>query len=216
MPELFRKEIDHDSLYAVWEITESIGELLGMIRLRPAERELYDSFVAESRQKQWLAYRILIRSLLLPDDYAVEYDETGKPYLAGSRFFISVTHSGNLAAVILSSHGHVGIDIEAVRPKIVRVREKYMHPEELAAIDDPEPYSILTLAWCAKESLYKLYGHRGIDFKENIRLNLPEFPGNGKFSGEIRHSGNIRTYDLLYEQFQGHMLVYVLDSATSQ
>ena len=85
MPEILRKEIGDAALYAVWRISESTSELFGMIRLRPAETSLYSSFVAENRKKQWLAYRILIRSLLLPEDYPVEYDESGKKILFGRR-----------------------------------------------------------------------------------------------------------------------------------
>ena len=211
MPEILRKEIGDAALYAVWRISESTSELFGMIRLRPAETSLYSSFVADNRKKQWLAYRILIRSLLLPEDYPVEYDESGKPYLAGSRIHISVTHSGDLAAVILSSRGMAGIDIEAVRPRIERVREKYLHPEELERIKDPQSYGILTLAWCAKEALYKLNGQRGLDFREHIRLRLPDSPEADGFFGEIRYGTISRSFRLSFRKIDDYILVWVLE-----
>jgi phosphopantetheinyl transferase len=105
MPELLRKIIDDHTLYAIWKISESVEELRSAINLREGEEHLYRSFVAESRQKQWLAYRILIRELLKPDEIPVEYDVSGKPYLAGSDFHISVTHTDELAAVIISRYG---------------------------------------------------------------------------------------------------------------
>jgi 4'-phosphopantetheinyl transferase len=216
MPELLRKKIDDHSMYALWNITESVGELLGMIKLNKAEQELFGSFVAESRQKQWLAYRILIRTLLLPAHYSVEYDETGKPYLAGPGIHISVTHSGHLAAVILSSAGRTGIDIEAVKPKIERVKERYLSPEELSGIGGPEAHDILTLAWCAKEALYKMYGFQGLDFRENMWLDLPETMDSGTFTGEIRHDGRSHQYNLKYDRYHNHLLVYVLEEPTSQ
>src|SRR5512138_1292328 len=114
MPELLREIIDDHSLYAIWKITESVEELRSAIKLRESEEELYRSFVAEIRQKQWLAYRILIRELLKPKEFPVEYDVSGKPYLAGSDFHISVTHTDDLAAVIISRNGRVGIDIEKI------------------------------------------------------------------------------------------------------
>ena len=117
MAEIIRKFIDDTSLYSIWKITESVEELHRSIALKPSEEELYQSFVAESRKKQWLAYRILIRKLLEPQDFPVEYDEAGKPFLAGSHYHISVSHTGNLAAVIISSKGKVGIDLEKIRPR---------------------------------------------------------------------------------------------------
>jgi phosphopantetheinyl transferase len=213
MPEIIRHQIDGDSVYAIWEITETVEELLGMISLRPSEQSLFDSFVVGSRKKQWLAYRILIRSLLSPRIYQVEYDEAGKPFLAGSHYHISVTHSGDLAGVIISSAGLAGIDIEKVRPKIEKVADRFMHPDEIDRIAESDRTRMLTMAWCAKEALYKMYGRKNLDFKEHIRLRLPDDPDSGQFRGKIQIAGNSREYLLVNGRHKEYVLVYVLDSA---
>jgi phosphopantetheinyl transferase len=211
MPEIFRKIINGQSLLAIWKIRETPDELMEMIHLREQEKKLFSTFLVERRKKQWLAYRILIRSMLEPENFPVEYDASGKPYLAGSRYHISVTHSGDLAAVILSSAGLVGIDIEKVRPTILKVAEKYLHESELTGTGGRDDSTFLTLAWCAKEALYKLYGHRGLDFKENIRL---QFTGSGpysEFQGEIRTAAQCHSYQLVSKQFEDYILVYVTE-----
>ncbi|HNQ82909.1 MAG TPA: hypothetical protein PKM34_04650, partial [Bacteroidales bacterium] len=63
MAEYLRRQIGNHSLLALWLITESTEELEAAISLRAEEKKLYESFVAESRRKQWLAYRLLIRDL---------------------------------------------------------------------------------------------------------------------------------------------------------
>jgi 4'-phosphopantetheinyl transferase len=210
MAELLRKIIDEHTLYAVWQISESVEELRGAIRLREEEEILYQSFVAESRKKQWLAYRILIRTLLKPDDFPVEYDEHGKPFLAGSDFHISVTHTEDLAAVIISHNARVGIDIEKIKPRIEKVRDKFLSPEELSSIGNERELEQLTIAWCAKEALYKLYGVRALDFRENIRLGIPAFAGM-TFEAEISFEGKSADFQLYSQKFDDFILVYLVE-----
>ena len=211
MAELLRKIIDDHTLYAVWKISESVEELRSAIILRESEETLYHSFVAESRKKQWLAYRTLVRELLKPDEFPVEYDAFGKPFLAGSDFHISVTHTDDLAAVIISRHVKVGIDIERIRPRIEKVRDKFINEEESSLIGKERELEQLTLAWCAKEALYKLYGQRSLDFRENIRLKIPAFAGM-KFTAEIRFGGKINKYQMYSELIGSYILVYLLDA----
>ena len=210
MAELLRKTIDEQTLYAVWKITESVGELRDAIILREAEEALYQSFVAESRKKQWLAYRLLIRTLLKPDDFPVEYDQSGKPFLAGSDFHISVTHTEDLAAVIISRHARVGIDIEKIKPRIEKVRDKFLNPEESASIGQERELEQLTLTWCAKEALYQLYGKRDLDFRDHILVEIPPCAGM-TFTAEIRYAGKHDKYLLFSEMIGSFILVYLLD-----
>jgi phosphopantetheinyl transferase len=212
MAELVRKIIDEHTLYAIWKISESVEELRSAIRLREVEETLYHSFVAESRKKQWLAYRLLIRELLKPDEFPVEYDASGKPFLAGSDFHISVTHTDDLAAVIISRHARVGIDIEKIKLRIEKVREKFLNPEESASIGKERGLEQLTLAWCAKEALYKLYGRRNLDFRDNMSVEIPTCAGM-KFTAEISFGGKRDKYQLFSELIGSYILVYLLDAA---
>jgi len=209
MAEILRKKIDEHSVYAIWHITESVEELEPAISLRRIEAELYDSFVAESRKKQWLAWRILVRRLLSPDDFQVEYDSCGKPYLAGSDYHISVTHSDDLAAVIIS-HRKAGIDLERVRPRVAKVKDRFMSEKELSAVRMERELEQMTLTWCAKEALYKFYGQRTLDFREHIHVEIPPRAGL-PFSAGIIFEGKQSRYRLQSELIRDFILVYVLE-----
>lgn len=213
MGEILRRKVADQTLYAIWEITESVEELHSQIWLRPDEEELYGSFLAEDRKKQWLAYRILIRSLMLPGDYPVIYDNAGKPFLAGSEYHISVTHSHELAAVMISRRHRVGIDIEKIKPRIARVKEKFLNQAETESIGDKVTPELLTVAWSAKEALYKLYGARDLDFKKNIILKLPDLARSNEFEGLIQLEDHSETYTLQSSLFRDFVLVYVVDDA---
>jgi len=210
MAELLRKKIDNHSLYAIWQITETAEELRSAITLSPGEESLYRSFVAESRKKQWLAYRLLLRHLLAPDDIVIEYDHAGKPFLAGTDLHISVTHTEDLAGVIISRNARVGIDIEKIKPRIEKVRDKFISEEESFFIMKETEPEQLTITWCAKEALYKLYGLRNLDFRENIRVEIPSKAGI-RFKATICPGTGNYDYDLLSERIGDFVLVYVVE-----
>jgi 4'-phosphopantetheinyl transferase len=207
MAEMLRKQIDEHTLYAIWQISESVEELWSAIILREEEEVLYRSFVAESRKKQWLAYRLLVSDLLRPDNFPIEYNEGGKPFLAGSDFHISVTHTEDLAAVIISRNAMVGIDMEKIRPRVAKVKDRFLNPAELASINKDRELEQLTLAWCAKEALYKLYGDRNLDFRENILVEIPSRAGSF-FKARIRRGGKENKYRLFSEKIGDFILVY--------
>jgi phosphopantetheinyl transferase len=150
--------------------------------------------------------------LLKPDEFPVEYDSSGKPYLAGSELHISVTHTDDLAAIIISRHARVGIDIERIRPRIEKVRDKFISQDEAVLIGKERELEQLTLAWCAKEALYKLYGLRNLDFRENICVEVPASAGT-TFKAGIRFGGQIDKYELHSELINGYILVYLVDTA---
>ncbi|MBQ0741343.1 4'-phosphopantetheinyl transferase superfamily protein, partial [Aquimarina celericrescens] len=77
---------------------------------------------------------------------------------------ISITHSFEFTGVIVSDK-KVGIDIEKQREKIKLIAPKFTPIEEYKALGDGEDLiRKLTIVWGAKESLYKLYGKRGLLF----------------------------------------------------
>lgn len=210
MAEILRKIIDEHTVLAAWQITESTETLQNYITLKEDEKFLYDQFVAESRKKQWLAYRILIRRLIEPEDYAIEYDHTGKPFLAGSYYHISVTHTDDLAAVIISKKWKVGIDTEKIKPRIHKVRDKFMNEEEMSALKASRETEQMTLIWCAKEALYKYYGKRALDFRENISVQGPLRCGTD-FTASVSFEGNHEHFRLFSEMINDCIMVYLME-----
>lgn len=208
---VYENELGGKARTGLWEITESSADLLATLELREEELEMFSTFRVEWRQKQWLAYRALIRELLPPGHHRVVYDGSGKPYLANSHFHISVTHTENMAGVILSDKIHVGIDMERVRSRIARVSDKFLSDKEQAALGPHEDHFNMTLAWCAKEALYKLYGNRGLDFRRDMEVALPQDGLRGNFRGKVTCDGNVSEYQLHYEFFGEYLIVSALE-----
>jgi len=209
---LYIREVEGPAHTGVWQIAEEAGELYSALKLSDTEEELYASFRTEPRRLQWLAYRRLLREMTGPGDFPVRYDEAGKPYLAGRNWHISVTHTDRFAGVILSKKVRVGIDMEKIRPRIEKVKEKFLSDEELDALAEDFRLDYLTLGWCAKEALYKLYGYRSMDFRENMRLEFPARLDGRPFPGKVVLHGRIIPYRLFYERRDDLFTVWVSET----
>jgi phosphopantetheinyl transferase len=62
----------------------------------------------------------------------------------------------------------VGIDLEYVREKVVLIGPKFLSGVEMEFLNnDPILY---TIAWSAKESIFKCQGRQGVSLKQNILL----------------------------------------------
>lgn len=123
------------------------------------------------KSTEWKGARISIKEALdcLNIPYPGFYkDEHGKSHTMNDSGYVSLTHSHGWAAAIFHKEMPVGIDLDFVREKIVRLGPKFLDPSEIRFLDnDPLLY---TIAWSAKESIYKCQGKKGISLKQNILL----------------------------------------------
>jgi hypothetical protein len=94
------------------------------------------------------------------------------------------------------------------------VKEKFLGDQELSAISPGNTLEQLTLSWCAKESIYKLYGWRNLDFKRNIRIRLPRNENEHAFYGDILLPSGIYTYKLFWEMNGKLMVVWAIEKAS--
>ncbi len=123
------------------------------------------------KRNEWKAARIAIKTAL--DGIALPYpgffkDRHGKSHAMDGYGYVSLTHTKGLAAAIFHKDMPVGIDMDYVREKIVRLGPKFLDPSEMEFLNnDPLLY---TMAWSAKESIFKCQGKKGISLKENILL----------------------------------------------
>src|SRR5690606_19968975 len=143
----------------IWKITESYNTLMQPITLKPESLERVLGMKSELHQRGFLSVRHLLATFGYTDA-DLFYDTNGKPHLKDGKY-ISITHSFTFSAVIVSDH-LVGIDIEKQRDKIGVIAHKFMDYESQYLQKDAEDYiRKLTVIWCIKESLYKLFATPG-------------------------------------------------------
>jgi phosphopantetheinyl transferase len=175
--------IDSHTNIGIWQITEEIDELMNLARPGNEDLDLLKPIINPQRKKQWLAYRALLNDLNGGKSTRVVYDEQGKPHIPGSHLHISIAHTDEYAACILTSAGRAGVDIEKVKPRIIKVYQKFLSQKEIDFTDAGQQLRKLTLFWCAKEAILKLYGRKHLDFKEQITVSdFDESLSNGTFN----------------------------------
>jgi len=213
----YRQQVDDDTEFAIWKIEEEADELYGQLQLNEGEKAYYEHLGIGKRKLHWLSTRVLLRKLLRTEDYIdCKVDIHGKPYLVNVPYHISLSHSFDYAAVMISKTNPVGIDIEQVKEKVERIAHKFMRPEELAFISDDKKIDQLYVCWCAKEAVYKCYGQKEVSFADDIVLEPFTFEGHGNVKAQLRRGAKTLDYYVGYLQYRDYMVGYVTGQADEE
>ncbi len=206
---VYRKQLDNRTAFALWKIEETVEELLAQLQLKAHERAYLDKMNEGKRHLHWLSTRVLLRKMLNTPVYIdCQIDEHGKPYLINFPHHISLSHSFDYAAVMISEGKEVGIDIEQISSKIERIANKFMNDSEMEFITDKSRDEHLYACWCAKEAVYKLQGKKNVSFKDHIRLYAFQYNEFGKFNADLNVNGIHRAFEVHYEKFEDYMIGY--------
>lgn len=163
--------------------------------------------LSQKREIETKGKQLLINHLL-NTDIEIIYDENGKPHLLNDTRHISITHSRDKIAIIVNDYEKTGIDIEIIRDKVLKIKHKFLSESELEnAENDPEK---LLIYWGAKESLYKIYGLKEVDFIKNLHIK-PFIKHNlGTIIGTIDLLNFNHSFELNYLKIDDYILVYSL------
>ena len=184
----------------IWEITESLEELLSKVVLKEKTKLRLNGMKSQMHQRAFLSVRMLIQEMGFTDQ-DLHYDEFGKPYF-DCHNHISITHSHNFAAIIVS-HETVGIDMELQREKILRIADKFVDTEfsYLKPNVLEEYVKKLTVIWGAKEAIFKIRNEKGISFKDHIRVE--DFSLNKNQTQASLHFDNlVKDFDVHYKEIK--------------
>ncbi|MFD1258482.1 4'-phosphopantetheinyl transferase family protein [Mucilaginibacter terrae] len=206
----YRKQVDADTEFALWRMEEEVDTLYRQLQLNEQEKAYVEQLGNGKRHLHWLGTRVLLRTMLDTNEYIdCKIDSHGKPYLANLPYHISLSHSYDYAAVMISKSRPVGIDIEQIKQKVERIAPKFLTPAERATISPENKIEHLYVCWCAKEAVYKCYGQKEISFLDNIALLPFNFATEGSLAVNL-HKGDVNLdYKVEYLQYEDYMLGYV-------
>jgi phosphopantetheinyl transferase len=204
---IVQENIKPSGEFGIWYISETRDFFLQQLDLTKEEEERYARMKGKM-QIEWLAARYLLHKLSGRRIRGkLHKNEYGKPYLDGSAFHISLSHSKDMAAVIASPLV-CGIDIQLIVPKIERISKKFMSQSELDDIDNNKIIH-MHIVWGAKECLYKSYGKKKLDFKKHIFIDTFKLQGDsGSFTGSVKKDDFDKRYQLCFRRYGDYMLVY--------
>ncbi|RLD62819.1 MAG: hypothetical protein DRJ01_05360 [Bacteroidetes bacterium] len=182
---ILKKEVKTDCLIGVWKITENINELLSIHKLNKCEQKYFDKLTNQNRKFEFITTRILLNKLL-SDKKTITYNKNGKPFLSDDSYKISISHSKKMVTIILSKDHEVAIDVENVlSERVNKVSSKFLSEKEQKLIKSENKTTQLFIYWCAKETLYKIFNKKNLNFKENIFIEPFNLKKEDSFVGKI-------------------------------
>lgn len=157
------------SAFAVNNIQEQNGASMEFLSFR--EKLSFANISHPTKRMEWKGARMAIKFAL--DKIQLPYpgfykDSHGKSHPMDGYGYVSLTHTKDMAAAIFHKEMPVGIDLEVVREKAVRLGPKYLDATEMDYLDN-DPF-LYTMAWSAKETIFKCQGRKGISLRQNILL----------------------------------------------
>ncbi|MEN8119964.1 MAG: 4'-phosphopantetheinyl transferase superfamily protein [Bacteroidota bacterium] len=163
------KLLNDDCIFGMWCTNELLEELQQDFDSAPLEEKVQlKKFKNPNRQIEWMATRLLTYELL-EKKVIIDYDEFGKPSLRNDNRQISISHTDGMVAVQISNQP-TGVDVEKISGRVAKIAHKFLSPTEQKAIDIKNQLLHMYAYWGAKETIYKIHGRKGLDFKENIRI----------------------------------------------
>ena len=204
MPLVKLNEIGEESAWALWVVRESEEELAYR-----AMESCPEEIVSKQKRLEWLAGKALIKTLV--GEVGLEYlglrkDEYGKPFLKAHPHQISLSHSFPYVAAQIHPFTPVGIDVEQPKEKLLKVASRVLSPAELQdAGTDIVKHCIY---WCAKETMYKIYGKRGLHFENQLNIAPFRIQQQGELQGTITTDVFTSHVVLSYTVQMDYVLVY--------
>lgn len=205
-----KKTVTSQATLGFWEITETWMELLSAVRLSGNDELRLQQCKTGHRKAEFLAVRALLQTLT-GEPAEIHYLSDGRPFLKGIRKQISISHSRNLAAVILSDLPS-GIDVEDSERSVAKIVPRFLSDaEQQWTLSAPNPHLAQLFCWCAKEAVFKLVRDTGIEFSQDIAIPPFNFQETGAAAALFCKNTPPQKIPLSYTMVQNNMVVWCVE-----
>lgn len=204
MPLIKIQNTGNQSAWALWFVSETEQEFSSIVKEFPES-----TIVNPSKRLEWLAARALLQQLT--EHAGLEYqgiikNEFGKPFLKNLPHHISLSHSFPYVAAQIDLNQEIGIDLEQPKPKLLNIAHRVLSPGEL--LDAGNDVIKHCVYWCAKETLYKAHGRRGLHFSDQLQVQPFVLLNTGDIYGKINTTDICRDLTMTYLIQPEYVLVH--------
>lgn len=202
---LEKLELSTERAWGLWHIREAEGELLDQIK---EFETIPPNITHEQKRLEFCVGRVLAKTLL--EKLSVKFegivkDEFGKPFFRKNTYQLSLSHSYPYVGALIDKSKSVGIDVEQIKSKLLKIGPRVLHLEELEDAGTDETKHCIY--WCAKEAMIKIYGKKDLVFAENLLIEPFTLQNQGNISGRIIVNNTETTIPLYYEVHNGFTVV---------
>lgn len=211
MPAIKIFDIENGKM-GIWKFQESSEKLQQIFRFSEIEKKEFQSIKFENRKREFLTIRLLLEHML-DEKTEILYSAGGKPQLKNKSLFISISHSADLAVVLLSEK-NAGVDVENVHRNTEKIATRFLSEDELNEINNSQqPKLQRMLYWCAKEAAFKFSVWPEIEFKSQINIHKFELNvGGGIFSGQLSKKLPHINLTFNYFLYENNVVVYCVEN----
>jgi len=215
MPIELRWNCHTGTCLTLWHITEHRNQLAQMYNQIWGDDANPQTTKSASPQK--LAARNLIGTEF--PAHQLVFSEYGKPLLLPHSAHINHSHAGDFALLAHHPNLSVGVDIEQIRPQLLRIYPRFCNSQEQMALGPNPPLELLLLFWCAKEAMYKAIGEKGTDFRSYLQItkwplnNDPfkdPYDSEGQLEAQISLPGFEQSCSLNFKRWDQYAAVWVV------
>lgn len=184
----------------LWLIDEEESVLQASLQMFPMP-ELKHA----QRRRQWMASRLCLLQLLQQQGLQPEVPLPGKaPVLLHSTHAISISHTNQWAAAMISPAKSCGLDLEKIGAKVPAIKNKFMRTDEQVNPIEINQLLWQHLVWSAKETIFKMHQVGNLDFREHIKI---EALGNHLLAATLLKPGYEAVYQVSYQLIQNQDFV---------
>ena len=187
----------------LWKITEDFNTLFRQVQLKDVSLARLEKMKSESHQKGFLAVRMLLQHVG-HSDFDLYYDAFGKPHLNGEKH-ISISHSREFSAIVISDK-KIGIDLEKLKDKTLKIAPRYMDISQLEELSEEEKIVKATIVWGIKETIFKIKNESGISFPEHI-FESPFNLEDKKAKAQLKFNNKIEDYTIVFDSIEDYIFV---------
>lgn len=192
---LYRDEkLKNDVRLCIWKMTELVTDL-------PLPPNLdITSIHSNTRRKEILTIYALLHHATGSPLELIKHDHTGRPVLQNAE--ISISHTKGWAAIVLSRHSIVGVDIEYFSDRVNRVASRFIRTDE-----NMPTLQTRLVNWCAKETVFKVCIGENLQYFD---MRLKPFDAQAKGSVHVEDLKQPKTIKVNYELNNDFVLTYAI------
>lgn len=137
----------------------------------------------------------------------IKTNQLGKPEVEMVGVEIGISHSNEYVAVMKSSK-RCGLDIELKQDKILGIKHKFVNEQEDFIFPQMSIKDRVHLIWGAKESLFKLYGKKKVDYINHLELKEGK---DDSIEGLVKKEDESISCIGEYYNLENYLLVFMIE-----
>ena len=181
----------------VWSLTETVEDLRHLCIRRGISVEKERPVRSIQRRCERLA-ELLLLHIIYGKPVELAHTPDGAPVVVDeSAYHISISHTCGTVCIATNSNQPIGVDVERKGTRVLKVRDHFLSEIERRWLSDSDA-NANTIAWTAKEALYKIAGIRGIDLSDELQLEPFQCVEHGiiNFHGQLIQKDTIQNFDI--------------------